>query len=179
MENWKAVPGFEGLYEVSDLGRVRSLDRCIECLSRWGTPVRKMLKGRILKPASNEGGHLFVGMGREHQEFVHRLVLSAFVRVRRRGEECRHLDGNPKNNRLENLVWGTRLENMADRKRLGEENPARGERAGNAKLTEETVRHIRHRISRGQSYSAIGRELGVNHNTVRHIAIGRCWGWLD
>jgi IS30 family transposase len=46
-------------------------------------------------------------------------------------------------------------------------------------LTEENVRNIRRQISEGQSYTAIGRELGVHRSTVRHVATGRCWGWLD
>jgi hypothetical protein len=177
-EIWKPIPGFVDSYEVSNLGMVRSLDRVVECLNRWGSISRKHLKGRILKPATNEGRHLFVSLGRGNQEFIHRLVLSAFVRPCGEGEECRHLDGNPANNRLENLAWGTRLENMADRKILGEENPPRGERSARATLTEAKVRHIRREMRSGRSYADIGREIGATRNAVRKVAVGSTWGWL-
>lgn len=178
MENWKAVPGCEGSYEVSDQGRVRSLDRVVECPCRWGGTRSFPLKGRVLKQAAIHD-HLVVHIGKRRQEFVHRLVLMAFDRLPNDGEECRHLDGNPRNNRLGNLAWGSRSENIADRKRLGEENAARGEKSGKARLTEESVRYIRRKISHGQSYASLGRELGVNRATIRHVATGRCWGWLD
>jgi hypothetical protein len=178
-EEWRAVPGFEGLYEVSDQGRVRSLDRTIECIGRWGGLVAKRHRGRILKPASGEGGHLWVGLGRDHRDFVHRLVLTAFVRDRRDDEESRHLDGNPANNRLENLAWGTRLENMADRKRLGEENPPRGTRCRRAKFTEDDVYFIRREVNRGRSFAQIARVLGASRGAVGKVAMGYTWGWLE
>lgn len=180
MENWKDVPGFEGLYEVSDQGRVRSLDRIIETRSRWGGTKLCRLKGRVLKQATFGASrqHKVVSLGQGNQDFVHRLVLLAFVGPAPEGTECRHLDGDGGNNRLENLTWGTRFENIADRKRLGEENPARGERAGRSTLTEDNVRYIRREMVCGRSYAAIGRDIGATRNAVRNVAIGRCWGWL-
>lgn len=104
VECWLPVPGFEDQYQVSDLGRVRSL--------RWATP-------RVLRPGPSNYGHLSVVLGRGNTRMVHALVLLAFVGARPSGAECRHLDGNPANNRLDNLRWGTRTENILDAVRHG------------------------------------------------------------
>jgi hypothetical protein len=181
-ERWLPVPGFEGLYEVSDLGRVRSLDRVVPQANRWGGVSHSLRKGRILKPGRHAGGHLFVCLCNEtghHQIFIHRLVLMAFDRLRPDGMECRHLDGDPTNNRFDNLAWGTRLENMADRTALGEHNPPRGVRNSRAILDEEKVRLIRQEYAFGERKSDIARSLGVHRNVVGKVLSGRTWGWLD
>ena len=96
-ESWRAVVGFEGLYEVSDLGRVRSLPR-------------KGTKGGLRKLSYNAhqgSGQVQVqlrkGRGRYRNASVHRLVLEAFVGPCPKGQECRHIDGDPKNNKLQNF----------------------------------------------------------------------------
>lgn len=103
---WREVPGFPG-YEVSDQGQVRSF--------------RRYVVPRLLKPGETIWGHLLVVLQRDggHTRHIHRLVLESFVGLRPPGMETRHLDGNPKNNRLTNLRWGTRSENSLDRVRHG------------------------------------------------------------
>jgi hypothetical protein len=103
-EQWRPVPGFEGKYEVSDLGRVKSL--------RWTPP-------RILRPGPSNYGHLSVALGQRNTRMIHQLVLLAFVGPRPPGQEARHLDGDPANNRLDNLCWGTRGDNIRDAVRHG------------------------------------------------------------
>ena len=119
-EQWRPVVGTTG-YEVSDQGRVRSLDRYID------HPVthRVRLPGRVLKAALQNGGHLKVGLGRGRVDQVHRLVLAAFVGPCPEGMEVRHLNGDPTDNRLENLTYGTRAENIADAVRHGTHVQAR------------------------------------------------------
>jgi hypothetical protein len=78
---------------------------------------RKSGEWKPLKPHPQKRGHCAVDLGRRSTRYVHHLVLEAFVGLCPEGQECRHLDGNPGNNRLGNLAWGTRLENMADRYR--------------------------------------------------------------
>ncbi|TXC63683.1 hypothetical protein FRZ32_08435 [Sphingosinicella ginsenosidimutans] len=179
-ERWLPVPGFEGLYEVSDQGRVRSLDRVIETASRWGGIKTNRLRGRILKPtpSGSRRQHLIVSLGRGNLVFVHRLVLLAFVGPRPDGMECRHLDGNGSNNNLSNLIWGTRLENMGDRTRLGEHNAPRGERNRRAVLTTEQAVEIKRLLRVGQRQSDIARRFGVHRNVVCKIASGHTWAWL-
>lgn len=107
MEEWKPVVGHEESYEVSDLGRVRSLDREVPCFN--GT---RRMKGRILKPGPNNSGHVTVAIGQRNSRLVHTLVLEAFVGPRPEGCDSLHLNHNPKDNRLSNLKWGTRGENV-------------------------------------------------------------------
>lgn len=109
-ERWLPVPGWEGSYEVSDHGRVRSVDRVTINGSRW--------KGRVLKPAPHRSGHqrvvLISGKVRKNR-FVHELVLLAFVGPRPIPEmDSCHGDGNPMNNRLGNLRWDTKRNNQLD-----------------------------------------------------------------
>lgn len=109
-EKWRAVPGFEGRYEVSTLGRVRSLDRF--------DSIGRRVTGRIMKPTTDRDGYANVdlrnGYGRRSAQ-VHRLVLEAFVGPCPAKMQCCHGNGNPADNRLVNLRWGTSKENMRDR----------------------------------------------------------------
>ena len=112
-EVWKPIPGFDGAYEVSDWGRVRSIDRIIT--TKAGTKQRR--QGRVLTPTANTGGYLKVGLGRLGRAKtlqVHRLVLEAFVGPCPEGHECCHNDGDPTNNNLSNLRWDTPSGNALD-----------------------------------------------------------------
>ena len=123
-EEWRPVVGWEGLYEVSDQGRVRSSDRTVHCKN--GRTQR--YKGRVLKPRKSRDGHLRVYLCREgkpRNKSVHRLVLEAFVGVCPEGMECLHADGNPENNRVANLRWGTCSENALDSVNHGTHRQAR------------------------------------------------------
>lgn len=106
-EEWRAIPGQEGRYEVSDQGRVRSLDRP-------GTNRRgpTMLQGRLLNGSVDRQGYRTATVGRPRK--VHQLVLEAFVGPRPDGLVVRHLNGNKDDNRLENLRYGTVAENNQD-----------------------------------------------------------------
>jgi len=101
-EEWKPVVGYEGFYEVSDMGRVRSLPR------KWA-------KGGILKPAPDEWGYSTVGLcknGKRKTNRIHILVMQTFKGECPEGCEVDHIDGNPSNNCLENLRYVTHKENI-------------------------------------------------------------------
>lgn len=105
VENWRAIPGYVGLYEVSDLGRVRSIDRVLP--RRW--------RGRLLAPISMPSGYRVATLWRDGKQrtwLVHRLVLLAFVGESPAGHEALHLNGDNSNNALGNLAWGTHSENQ-------------------------------------------------------------------
>lgn len=117
-EEWRPVVGYEGYYEVSDKGRVRSLPRMARRRGKGAVPV----PGRLLTLQITERGYLAVKLsvgGRGVRRPVHRLVCEAWFGPRPEKAECRHLDDNKANASVENLCWGTRSENMADRIRNG------------------------------------------------------------
>ncbi|AZG43595.1 NUMOD4 domain-containing protein [Gordonia insulae] len=109
-EEWRAIPGYVGVYEVSDLGRIRSLDRTM--VSAIGHATRRT--GQLISPARDSKGHLVVSLyGRDHTKRsarVHRLVLSAFVGPCPPGREALHRNSRAEDNRLTNLRWGTRVD---------------------------------------------------------------------
>lgn len=114
VERWRPVVGYEGLYEVSDLGRIRTV-------ARTAVSGRKR-KEIIRKPRISRGGYHRVALSRDDKErefAVHRLVLAAFVRPGQPGELGRHLNDQPTDNRLENLAWGSYSDNAIDRIRNG------------------------------------------------------------
>ena len=119
-EEWRAVPGFEGQYEVSDLGRVRSLDRLVSYTSTRGNTFKVMRKGQMLRPGRmNDFGHVSVMLGRDGGSYcVHYLVMRAFVGPRPEGHDVAHKNGRGGDNQRLNLRYATRTENNYDRAKL-------------------------------------------------------------
>nr|WP_276323728.1 NUMOD4 domain-containing protein [Mycobacterium paragordonae] len=118
-EQWRPVVGYEGLYEVSDHGRVRSLERVV--MRRNGAPCK--VRGRILRQGTAKtGGYKVVNLahpGRSCVHKVHHLVLAAFVGPRPTGLLGLHADDDPTNNGLTNLSYGTHSDNRRDSIRNG------------------------------------------------------------
>ena len=115
-ERWLPVPGFEGYYEVSDHGRVRSVTRRIH-LYGGRTPISP---GRVLKPDTSHWHRVKLSKdGQVTRKSVHRLVLEAFVGPCPEGMECCHWDDDHTNNHLSNLRWDTRSANRLDAVRNG------------------------------------------------------------
>lgn len=173
-EEWKPVYGYLGLYEVSSLGRVRSLPH---------KTIRGMRGGKILKPATLPSGYLIVVLSkvpntkRKHA-YVHTLVLETFVGSRPPGKEaCHDPDGSRANCRLDNLRWGTRTENMRDKAAHGTQT--RGEAHPAARLTEEEVRKmLALRQDTGMSCQSIGTLFSVTQSQVWNIVTGAQWKHL-
>jgi hypothetical protein len=168
MERWRTVAGYEGLYEISDLGNVRSLHRS----------YKPRLRGDLLTPGVSCGKMtvvLYKDGGRKTR-LVHHLVLDAFTGPCPPGEEARHGPGGALDNRLVNLCWGTHAENEADRVRDGTSN--RGERQWQARLTREQVMECRRRYAAGESQGVLAAEFGVSGPTVSNAITGETWSWL-
>ena len=117
MEIWKDIPGYEGRYQASNLGRIRSLDRELGPLGKRG---HSRMKGRILRPGRNKSGHLSVVLGHKAAgSQVHQLIALTFIGPKPEGMEVCHNDGDPTNNRVENLRYDTRTNNILDVYRAG------------------------------------------------------------
>jgi len=147
-EIWKPVVGYETAYEVSNLGRVRS--------SRG-----------VLKLCRHPSGHLHVSLsshGVRVTAKVHRLVLTAFVGAAPANTEARHLDGDPTNNQLNNIVWASRSENMRDRK---DHTPP-----SHYKLNSETIQSIKELLSQGVPPKKIAGDFSIHYSTVYKIRSG-------
>jgi hypothetical protein len=146
-ENWRPVVGYEGLYEVSDLGGVRRLPGTISIRSRrWSGTYTRTLAGGPLRPTKRKKGKhyvaLVVNLSRENvviDALVSHLVLSVFVGPRPEGMEACHADRDPTNNALTNLRWDTHHANVLDAVRHGTVARVCGERSPGAKLTWEAV----------------------------------------
>jgi hypothetical protein len=167
MENWQDIPGYEGIYQISDLGRVKSLSR-VDCNGR---PIRERI--RKAKPRPYPAVTLLKD-GVSETRRVHRMVLEAFVGPRPDGTECRHLNGEKLDNRLVNLAWGTPEENTADTVKHG----ARvvGERTYNAKLREDDVREIRRSRLPLKELTAI---YGISQAQASRVRNGSRWAHVQ
>ena len=122
-EVWKEVPGWEGYYEASNLGNIRSVTRYYNIQhSRTGSTYIKPYVGKVLSPKVGDGGYLYVNLWRDNKGYtraVHRLVCGAFLGHIPDNLVCNHLDSNRKNNSLSNLEFVTQKENLAHAKRTG------------------------------------------------------------
>lgn len=124
MEIWKKVVGYEGIYEVSNMGRIKRLQKLVETVSkdmREGGRAQgeykhsRLLPDRILKGIYSDKGYLTVGLtkdGKSKKVKIHRVVAIAFIVNPENKPEVNHLDGNKQNNRLDNLEWVTGEENV-------------------------------------------------------------------
>lgn len=171
VERWLPVPDWEGWYEVSDRGSVRSLNRIQ--MTRCGL---RRYSGKVLKPCLRRDGYLCVTLarpGEQRQYTIHSLILTAFTEPRPEGQEGRHGPGGKHDNSLGNLCWGTKSENAMDRLRDGTD--PRGERHGQTKLTQALVDEIRTRYAAGEQQKSIANALRVSPDNVWTVVHRKSW----
>lgn len=172
IEIWAGIPDYPA-YEASSLGRIASLYKLNPRTGHTIGTTRRILKVRPMK-----NGYLIVNLcvnkEKAKNKLVHHLVLTAFGKPQPPGMECRHLDGNRTNNRLENLCWGTRQENIQDRTRHGK--TVRGSEHGMARLIAEDIREIRLlRETEAKSTLELAQMFGISRQHTDDIIARRRW----
>lgn len=177
-EVWKIVPNYL-YYEVSSLGRVRSVARSfVDASGRVYAHKARLLAGTF---TTSMGWVVDLAKADKSRKslVVARLVLSAFVRLPEVGEVARHLNDNKDDNRLENLAWGSHQDNVADGVKNGRYRKLPHHKC--VKLTEEQVKQAKLRYvarSRTDGASAIARELRVHESAVYNAIHGNTWAHL-
>ena len=175
-EEWRPIPGWKGMYEVSDCGRVRSVDRIV--------PHKKsgqlQLTGRMLRSSPEPTGHRILKLYRNAKGTtwrVHGLVALAFIGPCPPSQEVCHEDGDPANNHVANLRYDTRLSNCADTIRHG--RTTRGRKQPTAKLYRHEVLEIRRLYDqRSAPQTVIAARFGVSRSLIGMIGQRKRWAWL-
>lgn len=139
MEEWRPAVGYESFYEVSNLGRVRSLDRMVP---HKGGPNMRLSKGKMLAPIADKDGYLLVSMsadGKSKIEKIHRLVAKAFIRNDGGLPQVNHRNGIKTDNRVDNLEWSSCKDNILHKFRvLGYDSTGHAGKAGRGILDKTT-----------------------------------------
>lgn len=167
-EIWKDIPDYEGVYQVSNLGRIRSLDRYIK---RGKSGFFK--EGQIQKLQNNGNGYLYKQLkheGRYRNFYIHRLVLMVFIGERPDGMVICHKDGDTTSNNLNNLRYDTPLENNIDQFRHGIEK---------GKLSNDDVLKVRKMYKDGYKTKEISEFFNVGKWVVQRINKGENYSWLN
>lgn len=174
-EEWRDVVGYEGTYQISDRGAVRSVDRT------WVHPNGSVhiCRGQAKRCRNNERGYEKVRLkkfGERPRWFmVHRVVGAAFIGPCPKGLQVNHIDGNKQNNFKENLEYVTPKENREHAVRIGLMDGNRGGAKIPSRLTAETVIQIRNLHASGVSYCQLARDFGVVHDTIRSAVLRKTW----
>lgn len=174
---YKDIPGFPG-YRVGDDGSVWTCFAMKRVGSRRVQTDSWKLLGQYANPKRGNGRmYRYLNLHRDGKQktfMVHSLVLNTFIGPRPNGYECRHLDGDVSNNRLQNLKWGTPQANADDRIKHG--RVRKGEEKFNALLTTNKVRKIRQmRADNKLTIQAIAVHFGVSPAAIRSVLSGRTW----
>lgn len=180
-EIWKSLKGiveYGDYYEVSNLGRVRSIDRRVN--SRNG---KRLVKGKILKQQVDKYGYMRVHcyMNNKSKQYqVHRLVALSFISNPDNKPQVNHKDGNKQNNRVDNLEWSTNKENVEHAFSIGLNEGIKGEENVNAKLTENDVVNI-YNLYKTNKYSMkdLADKFNTSETNVYDIVNRKRWKHLN
>lgn len=127
-ETWKDIKGYEGLYEVSNLGRIRSLDRYKNTKGRYGI-IKAKIKGRLLKPCLNHDGYEEIVLskdGKSKMYRLHRIVAETFINNFDNKNQVNHKNGNKLDNKVKNLEWCNCKDNIHHALKNNLMKPAKG-----------------------------------------------------
>lgn len=168
-EIWKDVVGYEGIYVVSNLGRIK------RTLVRRGTSGGLMAQSATGPRRNYLGVNLCSGNVRRPCK-MHRIVAMAFCPGYAPGMHCNHIDGNTLNNRADNLEWVTQTENNRHAFRIGK--MPLGELRYGSKLSNADIPAIVARLEAGERQEDIAKAYDVSTKNISNIKLGRSWSWL-
>lgn len=168
-EEWRTIPGYEGIYEASSLGQIRSIARTVTAIKQ-GRPITQNYKGQLLKQKQTMFGYRIINVRLTslpaRQPLVHRLVAAAFLGPPPRNKpHVAHLDGDPTNNAASNLAYKSARENCDDKRRHGTHGV----------LTEAQALAIKTATGKPRD---LKRRFNVSYATIHAIRSGRTWKHL-
>lgn len=172
-ERWCDIPGYEGEYQVSDQGRVRSLGRYVRTVSRHGTEAERYARGQVLKLQKHSAGYAHVRLSSATLT-VHTLVLAAFKGPCPKGMEIAHNNGRKKCNKLFNLRYDFHKNNLKDM--ILHKTIQRGIKNPSVKLTREQVKQIR--TAREITQRELSGMFGVSQSHISRLVTRKQWSYL-
>lgn len=166
MEVWKDIKGYEGLYQASNLGNIKSLN------------YRNTKKEKILKGGINPSGYIIVGLhinNKRKSITAHKVIATTFIENPNNLSEINHLNGIKTDNSVNNLQWCTHKENMRHAYDTGLKCGKKGEEHGYSKLTEKKVLAIR---EDNRLHRIIAKEYNVDRSTIGYIKSKKLWSHI-
>ena len=173
-EIWKPIKNYETKYLVSNLGRVKGLDRTKIGKSGKVYPV----KGKVLSTGGKSKTYSQVILHNESERsypLIHRLVAEAFIPNPENKPQVNHIDGDKRNNIYNNLEWATGSENQLHAYKTGLQSHQYGDDRYCSKLKEVEVKEIKKMIRNNERTTDIARKYGVNSVTITDIKMQRTW----
>lgn len=186
-EEWKDIQGYEGIYKISNCGRIKSLLR-FNNMSKDNTMRGYYRKEKILKPSANNSDYLYIFLcknGKKTMKTIHRLVAETFIPNPNNYEQVNHIDGNKQNNRMDNLEWCTRKHNMQEAFRIGLVKRPRGAKHP-LSMRVNQYDLSGNLIKEWGCLKEIERELNFGHSNISNCCKGRyksaygyIWKYVD
>lgn len=174
LEVWRDVKWYEGFYKVSNLGRIKSVERRIKLRGSY----ERLYESKIMKCKVSKDGYYTIGLrmrGKREWKRIHRLVAEAFIENPLGYEVVNHIDGNKLNNNVDNLEWCTIEYNNNHAKENGLLRALHGEEKTESKLTNSVVISIRKDYKNGLKQSDICKKYNISATQAHKIVMMKSW----